>query len=68
MHFIKINTNPYKWGIFYLLVQALVFVLMAIYVYQYDLRQFQLPVGLVILCLAITFILLTAQGRENYSG
>ena len=66
MHFIK--TNPYRYGIFYLLIQALVFALMAIYVYQYDLRQFQLPVGLVILCFAIMFVLLSVQGSRENSG
>lgn len=62
-----IMTNPYKWGIFYLLVQMVIFVLMAIYVYQYDLRAFQIPMGLALLCFALIFVLSTVQGEGRNS-
>ena len=71
MVFTIINDNPYKWGIFYLLIQMILFVLMTIYVYQYDLRAVQIPAGLSILCFAIIFVLLTTQsqtqGSKNHS-
>lgn len=43
------------------------FVSMAIYVFtiKIDLRQFQFVTGLVLVCLAIMFVLLTAQGVKR---
>lgn len=66
--------NPYRWAIFYFVVQSLVFIFEAIYLYFqfkysgylfYELLAMQL-LTIVLLLLAITFILLTASGENHY--
>lgn len=48
-------------------MQAYVFGLMAIYLFyiNIDLRQLQVVVGLILLCLALTFVLITSQGDRK---
>lgn len=61
-------TNPYRWWIFYLIAQSIVLGIEAIYCYYFKIDQWQAAhlFAFIILLSGIAFILLTAQGENNY--
>ncbi len=62
-----ITNNPYKWHIFYLFIQSLIFIPILLFVWYInkDHAQTQYIAGSMILFFGIAFVLVTAQGERK---